>query len=60
MFPDLGSRYHFIHKIDEGGAGIVWQALDTYTGHRVAVKRLKTSAAAIDGIINRFQIVLIF
>ena len=56
MFPDLGSRYQFVHKIDEGGAGIVWQAVDTHYGHRVAVKRLKTSAAALDGIINKFKI----
>ena len=56
MFPDLGSRYQFIHKIDEGGAGVVWQAVDTHYGHRVAVKRLKTTAAALDGIINKFKI----
>jgi len=56
MFPDLGPRYHFIHKIDEGGAGTVWKALDAHTGHMVAVKKLKTSAAAIDGIINKFKI----
>ena len=56
MFPDLGSRYQFIHKIDEGGAGIVWQAVDTHSGRRVAVKRLKTAAAAVDGIINKFKI----
>lgn len=56
MFPDLGSRYQFIHEIDEGGAGFVWQAVDTHYGHRVAVKRLKTTAAALDGIINKFKI----
>lgn len=56
MFPDLDSRYQFIHKIDEGGAGVVWQAVDTHYGHRVAVKRLKTTAAALDGIINKFKI----
>lgn len=40
MFPDLGSQYKFIKEIGRGGSGIVYLALDLYSGFLVCVKKL--------------------
>ena len=40
MFPDLGSQYKFIKEIGRGGSGIVYLALDRYSGFLVCVKKL--------------------
>ena len=40
MFPDLGSQYKFIKEIGRGGSGVVYLALDRYSGFLVCVKKL--------------------
>ena len=56
MFPNIGSQYHIIKEVGRGGAGIVWQAVDTYTGHLVAIKYLFSSAASIPEVLEKFKI----
>ena len=43
MFPQLGSQYQFIKEAGRGGTGVVNLAIDTHSGHPVAVKSLFTS-----------------
>jgi serine/threonine-protein kinase len=50
----LGRRYKLETEIARGAIGVVWRALDTETGERVAVKRLRPEAADIPELVDGF------
>jgi len=51
---DLGSRYHLVHVIGQGGCGVVWRAVERESGQHVAVKVLRRDLADAPGMLARF------
>jgi serine/threonine protein kinase, bacterial len=51
---DLGSRYHLVHVIGQGGCGVVWRAVERESGQHVAVKVLRRDLADAPGMLAQF------
>ena len=55
MFPDLGSQYKFIKEIGRGGSGIIYLALDRYSGFLVCVKKLLDEHSENEDFLIKFK-----
>lgn len=44
----VGDRYQLLNKINEGGMGVAWRALDRLSGHVVTVKLVRSRRAVAD------------
>jgi serine/threonine protein kinase, bacterial len=51
---DLGSRYHLVAVIGQGGCGVVWRAIERESGQHVAVKVLRSDLADAPGMLAQF------
>jgi uncharacterized RDD family membrane protein YckC len=53
--PDWVGDYRILRRLGTGGMGAVYEAEDSHSGRKVAVKLIKPQLASSDGAIHRFR-----
>ena len=54
MIGEMVGSYRILHKLGEGGMGVVYQAEHNVIGRRAAIKMLKPEASANKDTVDRF------